>query len=332
MAGNINSKIKLLRIYDILCEKSDEDNPLAAAEICEELNLYGISAERKSIYADLAVLESYGYDIIKVSQPKKGYYVGDRDLQIAEVRLLIDAIQSAKFITESKTEDLISKIERRLSKNQRDMLAKQVYVDHRNKNGNEKIYYAIDALYRAATSRKKVRIHYLKRCIETGERPKNEEHVYSVSPYALIWSNDNYYLVCNNAKYNNLMHLRIDKIISVTQLDEDIRPLYEVSDYKDVFDAADYASKVFNMFSGEPERISIRCANSMWDVVRDRFGDDVMIVERTDDTFTISTTAAVSEGLIAWILQYGNRMVAISPSELKNGVLEQARKTVAAYE
>lgn len=332
MSGNINSKVKLLRIYDILCEKSDEENPLSASDISMELSLFGINSERKSVYSDISVLQSYGYDIIKVSQPKKGFYVGERDFQIAEVRLLIDAVQSAKFITEHKTEELISKIEKRLSKYQREMLSRQVYVDHRNKNGNEKIYYTIDSLSQAITDKKKVRIHYIKRRIEPGERPKNEEHVYIVTPYALIWSNDHYYLVCNNNKYDNLMHLRIDKIISTKVLTDDGRPLSEVSKYKTVFDAADYASKVFNMFSGNPERISLICENSLWDIVRDRFGEDVMVIERTDDTFTIATTAALSEGLTSWILQYGNRMRVESPKSLKEDVLEKAKAAVAAYE
>lgn len=332
MSGNNNSKLKLLRIYDILCEKSDEEHPLSASDISAELSLFGINSERKSVYSDISVLQSYGYDIIKVSQPKKGFYVGDRDFQIAEVRLLIDAVQSAKFITEHKTEELISKIEKRLSRYQREMLSKQVYVDHRNKNGNEKIYYTIDSLSQAITEKKKVRIHYIKRRIETGERPKNEEHVYIVTPYALIWSNDYYYLVCNNNKYDNLMHLRIDKIISTKVLSDDGRPISEVSKYKNAFDAADYASKVFNMYSGSPERISLICANSLWDTVRDRFGEDVMVIERTNETFTIATTAALSEGLTAWILQYADRMKVESPRSLKDEVLEKARATVAAYE
>ncbi|NLL63316.1 MAG: WYL domain-containing protein [Ruminococcaceae bacterium] len=332
MAGNINTKIKLLRLYDILCEKTDEENPMSANDICKELSFYGINAERKSIYNDILVLQEYGYDIIKASGSKKGFYLGERDYQLAEVRLLVDAVQSAKFITESKTEELIAKIMHRLSKSQKKMLGGQVYVDHRNKRGNEKIYYAIDALAHAVEEGCKVRIHYTKRRIETGEQPKNEEHIYTVSPYALIWANDHYYLVCNNAKYDNLMHLRIDKITSVAPLDERARSLSEVSQYKGKFDAADYSSKVFNMFAGEEERIIIRCVNSLWDAVRDRFGEDVRVFERTDDTFTIAVNAAVSEGLISWIMQYGEDMVVEKPISLREAVLSKAKALVKAYE
>lgn len=335
MAGNEKSKIKTLKIIDILNKYSDENHPMSAADISAELAKEDIQSERKSIYSDIDVLRGYGFDIISTSSPKKGVYMGERDFQLAEVRLLIDAVQSAKFITEKKTEVLIDKIQKNLSKWQIEDLDNQVYVDNRNKNANETVYYTIDTLATAIRAEKKVSIHYIKRRIETGERPKNEEHIYTVSPYALIWSDDHYYLVCNNAKYDNPMHLRIDKIKSVKLLADDARPRTEIPDfaaYKDHFDVADYASKTFNMFSGELEKVEIRCKNELWDVVRDRFGDDVRITSRTDDTFTITATVALSEGFASWILQYGADMVVVSPKTLKDKILTKAREAVFAYE
>lgn len=332
MAGNSNAKLKLLRIIDILNEHSDENHFLTATDICQKLQAFGIKAERKSIYNDLSVLEEYGIDIIRSETPKKGYYIGERDFQIAEVRLLIDAIQSAKFITEKKTGELISKIEKSLSHSQISSLSKQVYVDHRNKNENELVYYIIDELSRAVSLEQKVRVHYQKRIIEAGEKPKNEDHIYTVSPYALIWSEDHYYLVCNNNKYDNLMHLRIDRITDVRVLEEAARPLCEVSSYNEHFDAADYASKTFNMFSGTAESVKLRCNNALWEIVRDRFGEGVKIVERTDETFTILTEAAISSGLTAWLMQYCNEMVVVEPDSLREQVLNRAREAVAAYE
>ncbi len=335
MAGNEKSKLKTLKIIDILNRYSDENHPMSAADISAELAKEDIQAERKSIYSDLDVLRNYGYDIISTSSPKKGVYMGERDFELVEVRLLIDAVQSAKFITEKKTEVLVDKIEKNLSKWQVDDLSDQVYVDNRNKNENETVYYTIDTLATAIRAEKKVKIHYIKRRIEAGERPRNEEHIYTVSPYALIWSDDHYYLVCNNAKYDNPMHLRIDKIKSVRMIDDPARPRTEIPDfaaYKDHFDVADYASKTFNMFSGELEKVEIRCINDLWDVVRDRFGDDVRVLSRTDDTFTISVTVATSEGFASWLLQYGPDMVVVSPKELKEKVLTKAREAVLAYE
>lgn len=335
MAGNEKSKLKTLKIIEILNKYSDENHPMSAADICAELSKEDIHAERKSIYSDIDVLRSYGYDIISTSTPKKGVYMGERDFELVEVRLLIDAVQSAKFITEKKTEVLVDKIEKNLSKWHIEDLSGQVYVDNRNKNENETVYYTIDTLSTAIRSEKKVSIHYIKRRIEAGERPKNEEHIYTVSPYALIWADDHYYLICNNAKYNNPMHLRIDKIKSVRILADGARPRTEIPDfamYKDHFDVADYASKTFNMFSGELEKVEIRCANTLWDVVRDRFGEDVRVLSRTDDNFTISVTVAAGDGFASWILQYGADMVVVSPNELKDKVLTKARETVIAYE
>jgi predicted DNA-binding transcriptional regulator YafY len=331
MAGNSGSKVKVLHICDILREYSDEEHPLTAAALAAELSKHGLSAERKAIYSDVDLLIDYGYDIIKNPPPYKGYYLGERDFQLAEARLLVDAVESAQFITESKTAELVEKIERSLSVYQRESLRlQQVYIDHRNKNTNETIYYVIDALLSAIQAGKKVRLHYLKRSIEAGERPKNEDHIYVVSPDALIWVPDRYYLVCNNAKYNNLMHLRIDRISKVAQLDETSRPLSEVSKYKGSFDAADYLSTKFNMFSGDPVRVKIKCKNDVWQIVADRFGDNVLITERTDDTFTISASATIS-GLDAWIMQWGDSMEVVEPKELRDIVINKAKDMLKAY-
>jgi len=332
MAGNNGSKEKVLHIYDILKEYSDEEHPLTAAELIAELSARGLSAERKAIYNDIDLLMNYGFDIIKNPPPVKGYYLGERDFQLAEARLLMDAVESAQFITEAKTAELIKKIQGSLSIYQRESLAlQQVYIDHRHKNVNETIYYEIDTLLRAIQSKRRIRLHYLKRSIEAGERPKNEDHIYSVSPYALIWVDDHYYLVCNNAKYDNLMHLRIDKISKVTILeDEPARPLSEVSKYKDRFDAADYLSTKFNMFSGEPERVKIRCKNESWQIVADKFGDDVLIIEQDETTFTISANA-VTAGLDSWIMQWGADMEVIEPAHLRETVFKKTKAMLEVY-
>lgn len=332
MAGNSGSKEKVLYIYDILKEHSDEEHPLTATDLVAQLSVRGLSAERKAIYSDVDLLINYGYDIIKNPPPAKGYYLGERDFQLAEARLLVDAVESAQFITEAKTYDLVKKIMGSLSVYQRDSLRlQQVYIDHRHKNTNETIYYEIDSLLRAIQARKKVRLHYLKRSIEAGERPKNEDRIYSVSPYALIWVDDHYYLVCNNAKYDNLMHLRIDKISKVKILeDEPVRPLHEVSKYKDRFDAADYLSTKFNMFSGDPERVKIRCKNESWQIIADKFGDDVLITEQDETTFTISANA-VTAGLDSWIMQWGPDMEVLEPAHLRETVTKKTKAMLEVY-
>ena len=332
MAGNSNAKLKAFRLVEILNEKTDEEHPLNASELCEELDRYNINAERKSIYSDVDVLVEAGYDVIKVSTPSKGYCMGERDFQMAEVRLLIDAVQSAKFITETKTTHLIEKIEKSLSKYQREALAKQVYINNRNKTNNEQIYYIIDELYRAIEEEKRVRVSYRKRRTEICGESKFEERIITVNPYALIWSDDHYYLVGNNQKYDNIMHLRIDRIKKVTPLEEKARHFSEVSEYKDHFDAADYVSKRFNMFSGQEDRVKIRCANELTEVVFDKFGQNVMITDRDEDTFTISSNVAVSDGFISWVMQHGKKAVVLEPESLKEKIIERTREALDAYE
>ena len=332
MAGNSGSKIKILKILEILRENSDEEHPLTATEIVAMLGAAGYSAERKAIYNDIDLLIDYGFDVIKNPAPKKGYYLGERDFQLAEVRLLIDAIESAQFVTERKTAELREKLEQNLSIYQRDALHRvQVYVDHRNKNANERIYYGVDELARAIEEHKMVSVHYIKRLIEAGERPKNEEHIHKLTPYALIWHQDHYYLVANKNTHEGFMHLRIDKITKVTVLEEEGRPLSEVSKYTDHFDAADYLSTKFNMFSGEPERVEIRCKNSSWQIIADRFGENVQIIDRDDETFTISANA-VTSGLDAWVMQWGADMQVLKPEHLRQTIKEKIEEMQKAYE
>jgi len=331
MAGNANSKLKLLKLMDILNEYSDEEHPLSAPEICAMLGDYGISAERKSIYSDISTLEEYGLDIIRAVDAKKGYFVGERDFQIPEVKLLLDAVRSAKFISEDKTKDLCKKIESSLSIYQRKDLLDQVYYDDSKKDQNNGIYVIIDSLSRAIREKKKVSLHYRKRIIEAGERPKNEDRLYKLTPYALIWSDDHYYLVGNNEKYNNLMHLRVDKITKATILSESARPVSEVSEYADRLDVADYTNKVFNMFSGEKARIVIKCSNAKWELVCDRFGEDVLIIDRDEESFTISIVAAKSEGLISWLMQFSNEMIVLEPEDFRQDMKNRISAALEAY-
>ena len=331
MAGNANSKLKLLRLMDILNEYSDEDHPLSAPELCAMLSDYGITAERKSIYNDISTLEEYGLDVIKSSDGKKGYFIGEREFQIPEIRLLLDAVRSAKFISPDKTKELSKKIQHGLSTYQRQELYDQVYYDDSQKEQNDKIYFVIDALSRAVHEKKKVSIHYRRRVIETSEKPKNEDRLYKLTPYALIWRDDHYYLIANNEKYDNLMHLRIDRITSANILSENGRPVSEVSDYVDKFDVVDYTNRVFNMFSGESARIEIKCSNDKWEVVRDRFGFDVLVIDRDDETFTISIVAAKSEGLILWLMQFGKDMVVLSPTDFRDEMKSRINGALEAY-
>lgn len=332
MANNFNQKLKLLYLLNDLLENSDENNPIDTEHLMLHLKNHGIECERKSIYRDISILQEFGYDILKTRSPKSGYYIGNRDFQLAEIRLLSDAIQAANFITPKKTRELLAKIYKLVSKAQAQKLKKQVYVDNRPKCTNESIYYTIDKLDTAIQTNKQVLIVYRRRKITDKNKAEYEEKTHQISPYSLIWSDDHYYLVGNNKNYTNLMVTRIDRIKSVEIL-EDVPSISfsAVSEYKNHFDSADYANKHFSMFAGEPEKIELICSNSIIEPILDRFGDKIIITKCGDNKFKISVNAAVSQGLVSYIIQFGKDITVKSPASLKKMVLERVEEIQNLY-
>ena len=332
MAEKGYTKLKLLYIKQYLEKYSDEDNLVKADELIEMLSTKGINCERKSIYADINALKSYGVDI---STEKRGYRVLARDFELPELRLLMDAVQAANFISAKKSKELINKIGTLCSKNQAKVLEKQVYIENRNKCTNEEIYYNIDLVNKAILQKKKISFTYTKRKIKENKKEivREEKHL-TVSPYALIWSNDHYYLVSNNSKYDNLMHTRIDRMKKVQLIDEPSRDFAEVSAYKSFFDSADYSGKLFNMFSGDTQKLKLRCSDNILEEMVDRFGDDCEISKSAydvSDTFVLETSCVCSEGLVSWLMQFGSKVEVISPDSLKNDIIEKTQAILDVY-
>lgn len=331
MPGKANSKLKILYLMEIFNNKTDEENILSASELCDELEKnYGITAERKSIYSDIETLQRYGLDIIFTRTPQKGYFLASRKFEIAEIRLLIDAVQAAGFITPKKTHQLIEKIKGQASIFQSQKLGHQVYIENRIKCDNEEVYYNIDLLNSAIESNNQVRLGYIRHRI-SNKSTKKEEKIFTVNPYALIWANDHYYLICNNPKYDNLMHLRIDRMKKVTQLSEKARHYSEVSEFKDKFDSAVYSRRMFNMFTGEVQKIKLICDNSIAEEIMDRFGDGAKLMFYDDYSFLLTTNATIGLGLTAWIMQYGKDITILEPKELKELVLSKAEEIASKY-
>ncbi len=327
------TKLKLLYIKDFLERKSDEDNPVSVEEITEMLSQKGIECERKSIYSDVKTLKDFGVDISAMRNPKNGYSVLSRDFEIPELRLLIDAVQAANFITPKKSKELIEKIGMLCSVNQSEMLKKQVYIDNRVKCNNEEIYYNIDIINRAIQQNKQISFTYSKRTIsEESTEIIVEEKDFTVSPYALIWNSDHYYLVSNNAKYDNLMHTRIDRMKKVVITTERARNFAEVSPYKSFFDSADYSGRIFNMFSGDTQKLRMSCHNSIIEEIVDRFGDSDNIVKANgEDRFIINASCVISEGLVSWIMQFGDKIQVLAPESLKKDIRTKAENILSLY-
>ena len=331
MESRGNGKLKILYIIDILKKYSDEDHPINATEICDYLRDYGIEAERKAIYDDLENLIFYGFDIIKTRSPRAGVFLASREFEIPEIYLLTDAVQAADFITPKKTRELVSKLDAMMSDEQARTREKSTYIEYSHKCNNEEIYINIDTLRQAIEKGKKVTLRYISRILADGRHITPAEKNFKVSPYALIWTDDHYYLVCNNEKYDNLMHLRLDRMKSVTETEESIRHFSECSDYEDRFNTADYVSKSFNMFGGELMETELRCSERILEQVIDRFGENIYIIERENGKFAFRIKALLSEGLVGWLMQFGTDIEVISPETLRQTIKEHIEAMSKMY-
>ncbi len=323
MSKSKGQQLKEIAILDILKTYSDEENPVSAVEIIEKLGEKGIEVERKAVYRGIDALIDYGYDILFTRSPKAGYYLLDKLFELPEIYLLTDAVQAASFITVKKTRDLVKKLDSMLSEGERRKREKGLYIDNGHKCENEEIFYNIDILSRAINESKKVTLTYSVRKISKDRKIVLENREYRVSPYALIWQNEHYYLVANNEKYSNLMHIRIDRARKINITNENSRHFSEVSIYKDKFDIADYAAKSFQMYSGAPAKIELKCKEEILEQVVDRFSDKIFIRNLEDGWFTFSTDVNLSVGLVNWILQFADSIVVKSPVELSNMLKER---------
>ncbi len=327
-----NSKLKLLYILELLYKESDENNPVDTDRILLYLRNHNLECERKSVYSDIAVLKDFGFDILLSKGASGGYFLASREFETAEIRLLCDAVQAAGFISLKKSRQLIDKILTLLSAPQAAQIKSQVYVDNRPKSANEEIYYHVDKLNRAIQNGWQVQALYRHRKITDQNEVEYDERAHVVSPYAMIWADDHYYLVCNKAKYNNLMVLRIDRIKKLEVLEGTrVRPFSEVSPYKTSFDSADYAKRHFHMFSGTPENVELICQNDLIEQVLDRFGEDVRLYRAGEEKFGLRTQAAVNDGLAAWIMQFGSKIRVKKPENLKKMLLDKAQEIESVY-
>lgn len=324
-------KSRIVFVLRYLETLSDENHPLNAADILNLLSKEGIFAERKAVYSDIEALREMGYDIIRKGGKLGGYYLKNRRFKLPEVSLLIDAVQSAEFIPSEKSRELVGKLEELVSKNQAAEIKNRICIDNRNKCKNENVYYIIEDLSRAINLKKKVKITYVRNLLtDKGVVPTEKQLL--ISPYALLWDADHYYLIGNNEKYDNLLHLRVDRIKSVEISRANFRHFSEVSEYSQRFDTADYARKTFNMFGGEMCRIDLECDLSALDQILDRFGNGIFIRRDTArGVFRFAADALISEGLIGWLMQFGDKVTVLSPESLKSDVKQRVMELFEKY-
>ena len=329
MARSSYQKLKPLYIMNYLLQNSDEEHPVTIKQIVEYLGAQGISAERKSIYDDIEALRFYGLDIIHVDAGRfQGYYVAQRNFELPELKLLVDSVQSSKFITHKKTMTLIRKIEKLASIHEAQLLQRQVYVKNRIKTMNESIYYNVDAIHDGISQDRKIQFKYFEYTVEKTRHYRKDGAFYVVSPYALTWDDENYYMVAFDSEAGIIKHYRVDKMTDISTLEEH-------RDGRDAFEALDmavYARKVFGMFSGEDVTVRLRFENHLVGAVLDRLGQDVMIVRDGDDHFTVSAEVVVSPQFFAWVCGFGAAAQIIGPEHVARKMADHVKGIAAIYD
>jgi predicted DNA-binding transcriptional regulator YafY len=319
MARSSKQKLKLLYIMDYLLRNSDEAHPVTTAQIIRYLEQNGISAERKSVYDDIEALQLFGLEIERTASGRaSGCYVAGRTFELPELKLLVDSVQSSKFITHRKTASLIRKIETLASIHEAQLLSRQVFVKNRIKTMNESIYYNVDEIHNGISTNRKIRFLYFEYTVTKERHYRHDGAYYVVSPFALTWDDENYYMVAYDSDARMIKHYRVDKM-------EKISVLEEVRDGQDVYAALDmavYARKTFGMFTGEETSVKLRFENHLVGAVLDRLGQDVFLIADGPAHFTVRTDVVVSPQFFAWVYGFGAGAQILSPA----GVVDQMRK------
>lgn len=330
MPRGTNQKFKFTYLMKIMQEKTDDEHSLTMSQIMDELEKYDVTAERKSIYNDFQdMTDKFGIEIIKEQIGRETYYhVGSRQFELAEVKLLIDAIQSSKFITRAKSRELIAKIKSFVSEHQAKQLQRQVFINDRVKTMNESVYYNVDDIHTAINENQKIKFRYYKWDITGKLVPRHGGDWFVVSPWALTWDDENYYLVAFDDYDHKIKHYRVDKMmkISIVEAKRDGKEAF-----KD-FDMAAYSKSTFGMYQGNKTRVTITFANYMCGVFLDRFGKDITFRKVDDVRSELSVDVNVSPQFFGWIFSLGKDVRVTGPSEVVDQMREAARAFLANLE
>lgn len=328
MAKSSNQKLKLVYLMKILLEKTDETHSITMSEIIDALQAYGIGAERKSLYDDLETLRVYGMDIIGTQEDRKYYYhVGNRQFELVELKLLVDSVQSAKFITEGKSNELIKKIEGLASQYEASQLHRQVFVNGRVKTMNESIYYNVDRIHTAIAENSRIRFRYFQWNVDKEMELRHNGAVYEVSPWALSWDDENYYLIAYDSIQGIIKHFRVDKMLNIESSGEQ----REGKQMFKSFNMAAYARKTFGMYGGVEEWVRIKCDNSLAGVMIDRFGKDVSMTRLNEKQFVATVDVAVSRQFMAWVIGLGDGAEIIGPESVVDEMREEIKRLAGQY-
>lgn len=323
-----NQKLKIMYLMKILLDRTDETHSITMPEIIDALEAYGISAERKSLYNDIENLRVYGLDVIGVQEDRTySYHIGNRQFELAELKLLVDSVQSAKFITEKKSNELIKKIENLASKYEASQLHRQVFVAGRVKTMNESIYYNVDSIHAAIAGNSRITFKYFKWNVDKDMELRHDGALYEVSPWLLSWNDGYYYLIAYDSVKGIIKHFRVDKMLYIKSNGRK----REGEKVFNSLDMAAYTGKMFGMYGGEDERVRLECDNALAGVMIDRFGKDISLIRLDDKKFAVNVEVAVSRQFLAWIIGLGEGVKIVGPQRIVDMMNDEIDRLVRQY-
>ncbi|MCF0122564.1 MAG: WYL domain-containing protein [Ruminiclostridium sp.] len=328
MAKGENQKLKLLYLVKILSEETDDGHFLTVQDMIDRLASCGVSAERKALYRDLDELRTFGLDILSEQIGRNVYYhLGHRDFELPELKLLVDSVQSAKFITEKKSGDLIKKLEALVSKYEARHLQRQVVISGRVKTMNESVYYNVDAIHEAISSNRQLRFHYFQWTVKKKMELRRDGAWYVLSPWGLIWDDEYYYMVAYDAADEKVKHYRVDKMLNIKIEDA---PRQGKKAFRE-FNLPRYSKGLFGMFSGERTTVRLECANDMAGVIIDRFGKEISLRPVDEAHFSCLVEVAVSQQFFGWIFALGEGVKITEPHDVVEQLREEAKRLYRQY-
>ena len=325
MAKSSYQKLKALYILEFLQKNTDEYVGVTINEIIDHLATLDIDAERKSIYDDIIQLtDIYGADIISVRNgTRHEYRLASREFESAEVRLLVDAVEASKFITRKKSGALINKLKTLAGPTESRELSGQVFVLGRIKSMEETIYYNVDAINRAIGDNVNICFGYFEWTVKKQKRLRHDGKKYTVSPEALCWDNQNYYLIANDN--GTLKHFRVDKMKDIEITDE------KRQKHPD-FDESRYANSIFGMYGGDEKQVTLRCNNSLAGAIIDRFGKNVMLIPSDDTHFNVTVSVKISPQFYGWVCGFGADVQITAPQDVADGYKNMLKEILKDYE
>ena len=314
-------RLKLLYLMKIFAEDTDDEHMLTLPQIIGKLNAYGVDVERKTLYQDFALLRDFGFDIVRVKTQRNHYYhIGNRQFELPELKLLVDSVQSAKFITKKKSNALIHKLEGMVSKYEARQLQRQVIISGRVKAMNESIYFNVDKLHEAIGTGCQIRFKYYRWNINKEMELRKAGDWYEVSPWALMWDDENYYLVAYDAEDKKIKHYRVDKMMQISVVDKK----REGKEQFKAFDMPRYTKSLFGMYGGEEVRVTLEAENQMVGILIDRFGKDIPIRPVNKNHFRTTVNVAVSGQFLGWIMALDEGVKIVGPEK----VLERMKQKI----